>query len=181
MTASFYSIAKACIWQSKYKTNSTNNNLEKFSYITNNESRIFMQEETNFITNLFTWCSFEFIISFMLSGDDFLSKSGIIRLIWLINACLCTEYLLHWKRKWISSSTWFELHKGHNLFSLGKWSIWYRPCSIISLWLLILNFGCGTSGGLRAGTECTREVCLGLLDLVGRDVLLALVCWRLLH
>ena len=26
------------------------------------------------------WCSFEFIISFMLSGDDFLSNSGIIRL-----------------------------------------------------------------------------------------------------
>ena len=49
--------AKAFIWQSKYKTNSTNNNLEKFSYITNNESRIFIQEETNFITNLFTWCS----------------------------------------------------------------------------------------------------------------------------
>ena len=65
MTASFYSIAKACIWQSKYKTNSTNNNLEKFSYITNNESRIFIQEETNFITNLFKWGSFEFIISFM--------------------------------------------------------------------------------------------------------------------
>ena len=54
MTASFYSIAKACIGQSKYKTNTTNNNLEKFSYITNNESRIFMQEETIFITNLFT-------------------------------------------------------------------------------------------------------------------------------
>ena len=54
MTASFYSIAKACIWQSKYKTNSTNNNLEKISYITNDESRIFIQEETNFITNLFT-------------------------------------------------------------------------------------------------------------------------------
>ena len=31
------------------KQNSTNNNLEKFGYITNNESRIFMQEETNFI------------------------------------------------------------------------------------------------------------------------------------
>ena len=92
MTASFYSIAKACIWQSKYKTNSTNNNLVKFSYITDNESRIFIQEETNFITNLFTWWSFEFIISFMLSGDDFLSNSGIIRLIWLIKACLCTEY-----------------------------------------------------------------------------------------
>ena len=111
MTASFYSsIAKACIWQSKYRTNSTNNNLEKFSYITNNESRIFIQEETNFITNLFTWCSFEFIISFMLSGDDFLSKSGIIRLIWLIKACLCTEYLLHWKRKWIVDTAlqWFR-------------------------------------------------------------------------
>ena len=63
MTASFYSITKACIWQSKYRTNSTNNNLEKFSYITNNESRIFIQEETNFISNLFTWCFFEFIIS----------------------------------------------------------------------------------------------------------------------
>ena len=36
------------------KKNSTNNNLEKFSYITNNESRIFIQEETNFIANLFT-------------------------------------------------------------------------------------------------------------------------------
>ena len=36
------------------KQNSTNNNLEKFGYITNNDSRIFMQEETNFITNLFT-------------------------------------------------------------------------------------------------------------------------------
>ena len=54
MTASFYSIAKACILQSKYKNKQTNNNLEKFSYITNNESRIFIQEETNFITNLFT-------------------------------------------------------------------------------------------------------------------------------
>ena len=31
MTASFYSIAKACIWQSKHRTNSTNNNLGKFS------------------------------------------------------------------------------------------------------------------------------------------------------
>ena len=91
MTASLYSIAKACIWQPKYKKNSTNNNLEKFSYITNNESHIFIQEERNFITNLFTLCPFEFIISFMLSGNDFLSKSGIIRLIWLINACLCTE------------------------------------------------------------------------------------------
>ena len=93
MTASLYSIAKACILQSKYKTNSNNNNLEKFSYITYNESRIFILEETNFITNLFASCSFEFIISFMRSGDDFLSKSGIIQLIWLINACLCTEYL----------------------------------------------------------------------------------------
>ena len=36
------------------------------------------------------------------------------------------------------------------------------------------SLGCCTSGGLRAGTGCTREVCLGLLDLVGRDVLLAL-------
>ena len=47
------------------------------------------------------------------------------------------------------------------------------------------SLGCGTSGGLRAGTECTREVYLGLLDLVGRDVLLALgvyiVCWKLLQ
>ena len=46
------------------------------------------RRKKNFITNLFTWCSFEFIISFMLSGDDFLSRSGIMRLIWLINACL---------------------------------------------------------------------------------------------
>ena len=37
MTASFYSIAKTCIWQSKYRTNSTNNNLGKSSYITNKE------------------------------------------------------------------------------------------------------------------------------------------------
>ena len=118
MTASMYSIAKACIWQPKYKTHSSNNKLEKFSYITNNESSIFIQEETNFITNLFTWCSFEFIISFMLSGDDFLSKSGIIPLIWLMNACLFTEYLLHWKKKWISSSTWFELHKRQKFFFL---------------------------------------------------------------
>ena len=36
------------------KQNSTNNDLEKFGYITNNELRIFMQEETNIITNLFT-------------------------------------------------------------------------------------------------------------------------------
>ena len=43
-----------CNWCSYCSTNSTNNNLEKFSYITNNESRIFIQEETNFITNLFT-------------------------------------------------------------------------------------------------------------------------------
>ena len=47
------------------------------------------------------------------------------------------------------------------------------------------SLGCGTSGGLRAGTECTREVYLGLLDLVRRDVLLALgvyiVCWKLLQ
>ena len=45
--------------------------------------------------------------------------------------------------------------------------------------------GCGTLGGLRAGPECTREVYVGLLDLVVRDVLLALgvyiVCWRLLQ
>ena len=41
------------------------------------------------------------------------------------------------------------------------------------------SLGCGTSGGLRAGTECTREVCLGLLDLVGRDVLLAMALGRL--
>ena len=63
------------------------------------------------------------IVSFiMLSGDDFWSKSGIIWLIWLMllmNACLCTEYLLHWKKEWISSSTLFELHEGHNLFSLS--------------------------------------------------------------
>ena len=83
MTASLYSIAKACMLQSKYKTNNTNNNLKKFSYITDNESLIFIQEEMNIITNLFTWCSFEFIISFMLSGDDFLSYS-----IDLINECL---------------------------------------------------------------------------------------------
>ena len=36
------------------RTNGTNNNLEKFSYIINHESRIFIHEETNFITNLFT-------------------------------------------------------------------------------------------------------------------------------
>ena len=39
MTASLNSIAKTCIWQSKYKTNNTNNKLNKLSYITNNESR----------------------------------------------------------------------------------------------------------------------------------------------
>ena len=83
MTASLYSTAKACIIydNQNIRKKSTNNNLEKFSYITNNESHIFIGEETNFITNLFTLCSFKFIISFMLSGDDFLSKSGIIRLI----------------------------------------------------------------------------------------------------
>ena len=31
-----------------------------------------------------------------------------------------------------------------------------------------------SGAALRAGTECTQEVCLGLLDLVGRDVLLPL-------
>ena len=41
------------------------------------------------------------------------------------------------------------------------------------------SLGCGTSGWLRAGTECTREVCLGLLDLVRRDVLLAMALGRL--
>ena len=51
MTASLYNIAKACILQSKYKTNNTNN-LTKISYITNNESCIFIQEEINFITYL---------------------------------------------------------------------------------------------------------------------------------
>ena len=65
---------------------------KKISYITNIESCILIQEEINSITNLFTWCFFELIISFMLSGDYFLSKSGVIRLILLMNACLCTEY-----------------------------------------------------------------------------------------
>ena len=50
MTASFYSMD---VTIKIIRTNGTNNNLEKFSYITNNESRIFIQEETNFITNLF--------------------------------------------------------------------------------------------------------------------------------
>ena len=54
MTASLYSIAKAFLLQSKYKTYNTNNKLKKFSYITNNESRIFIREEINFITDLFT-------------------------------------------------------------------------------------------------------------------------------
>ena len=36
------------------RTNGTNNNLEKFSYIINHESRIFIHEETKFKTNLFT-------------------------------------------------------------------------------------------------------------------------------
>ena len=55
----------------------------------------------------------------------------------LINKCLSLYWVfLTLEEEWISSSTWLELHKGHNLFSLGKWSIWYRPCSNISLWLL---------------------------------------------
>ena len=106
MTASFYSIAKACIWQSKYKTTSTNNNLEKFSYITNSESRIFIQEETNFITNMmFLRIHYQFYAFWRWFLVKVRYYSIAIRLIWLINACLCTEYLLHWKRKWISSST----------------------------------------------------------------------------
>ena len=126
MTASLYNIAKACIWQSKYKTNNTNNELKKISYISNKESRIFIQEEINFLTNLFTWYSFEFIISFMLSGDYFLSKSGIIRLIWLMNACLCTGYLLHCSSSSSSSrTTSTELAYFSGSFSIVKnFSIW---------------------------------------------------------
>ena len=124
MTASLYNIAKACIWQSKYKTNNTNNELKKISYISNKESHIFIQEEINFLTNLFTWYSFEFIISFMLSGDYFLSKSGIIRLIWLMNACLCTGYLLHCSSS-SSRTTSTELTYFSGSFSIVKnFSIW---------------------------------------------------------
>ena len=43
---------------------------KKNKYFSNNESRMFIQKEINFVTNLFTWYSFEFINSFMLSGDD---------------------------------------------------------------------------------------------------------------
>ena len=81
MTASLYSIAKAYLLQSKYKTNNTNNEPKKNNCITNIESYIFIQEEINSITNSFTSWFFESFISFMLSGDDFLSKSGVIRLI----------------------------------------------------------------------------------------------------
>ena len=124
MTTSLYNIAKACIWQSKYKTNNTNNELKKISYISNKESRIFIQEEINFLTNLFTWYSFEFIISFMFSGDYFLSKSGIIRLIWLMNACLCTGYLLHCSSS-SSRTTSTELAYFSGSFSIVKnFSIW---------------------------------------------------------
>ena len=66
---------------------------QKKNCITNIESYIFIQEEINSITNSFTLWFFEFFISFMLSGDDFLSKSGVIRLIWLMNASLCTVLL----------------------------------------------------------------------------------------
>ena len=59
MTASLYSIAKACLLQSRYKRNDTNNKLiKKLSYITNSESRISIQEEINFVTNLFTSLNF---------------------------------------------------------------------------------------------------------------------------
>ena len=77
---------------------------------------------------MFTWYSFEFIISFMLSGDYFLSKSGIIRLIWLMNACLCTGYLLHCSSSSSSSSsrtTSTELAYFSESFSIVKnFSIW---------------------------------------------------------
>ncbi len=132
MTASLYSIAKAYLLQSKYKTNNTNNETKKNNCVTNIESHIFIQEEINSITNSFTSWFFESFINFMLSGDDFLSKSGVIRLIWLMNACLCTVLFFF-------SGSRNEFYRVPDLCYLDKWSIWYRPCRIRSLWLLILN------------------------------------------
>ena len=132
MTASLYSIAKAYLLQSKYKTNNTNNETKKNNCVTNIESHIFIQEEINSITNSFTSWFFESFISFMLSGDDFLSKSGVIRLIWLMNACLCTVLFFF-------SGSRNEFYRVPDLCYLDKWSIWYRPCRIRSLWLLSLN------------------------------------------
>ena len=59
----------------------------------------------------------------MLSEVDFHSKSGIISLIRFKNVRLCKEYLLQSNKKCVSFSTSFDLHNGHNLFSLGIWSV----------------------------------------------------------
>ena len=47
----------------------------------------------------------EFIRSWMLSSDDFLSKSGIISLIQFKNVLFCKEYLLQSNKKCVSFST----------------------------------------------------------------------------
>lgn len=101
---------------------------KKNNCVTNIESHIFIQEEINSITNSFTSWFFESFINFMLSGDDFLSKSGVIRLIWLMNACLCSVLFF-----------FSGIPTIPDLCYVDKWSILYRPYRIRSLWLRILN------------------------------------------
>ena len=59
---------------------------------------------------------------------------GSISLTWFKNACRRAEYF------WHSNRNFALIHIGDNLFPLSTWSTWYRPISIISLRLLILNF-----------------------------------------
>ena len=55
MTASLHSIAKDdAYYNQNIKQTTLIIKLKKLSYITNSESRIFIQEEINFLTNLFT-------------------------------------------------------------------------------------------------------------------------------
>ena len=85
MTASLYNIAKAFILQSKYKTNKQTQIIKKkISYLTNNESLIFIQEEINFITylhdvSLCRWvleCS-QFPVPFLIKQPLWLILKGV--------------------------------------------------------------------------------------------------------
>ena len=73
----------------------------------------------NFTSNLFTRCRWNSlsVVCFL----QMISFQSQILFDWYDYGCLCSECLLHWKGEWISFSTSFDLHNGHNLFSLGKW------------------------------------------------------------
>ena len=99
-----------------------------------------------FISSFKLWSREDTCCINILSSDDIsymnwdlvsnLLKFGNLSLIYLIKLLLVLFSVAHWSRKWILSPT-SVLHRPQIRLSIGR--IWYLPCSISSLWALILN------------------------------------------